>query len=177
MNYELERKTIREILPNVSDVIQAVIDGIKNKVKDKQFVFDMSNYGYISREKQICVGCLATATICNIYDIKFEDANILGFTNINGCHVAEIVCVDYDTLSIFESAINQIRYGSLLKLFYYYDNYLDDEIQLRIGELNEIIKWSDYGFECIDNESFRKNNKIIVKQLKNLKEAMLKYNL
>lgn len=177
MNYELEYKTIKDILPKVSDVIQAVIDGIKNKVKDKQFVFDMSNYGYISREKQICVGCLATATICNIYDIKFEDANIRGFTNINGCHVADIASVDYNSLSIFESAINQIRYGSLLKLFHYYNDYISDEMYFQIDQFSEHIRWDNYGFESIDNESFRKHNKIIIIQLKKLKLALIANDL
>lgn len=93
------------------EIMQAMIDGLTNpKIK-----VNMSSYGdvksdpyFIFFKRDICVGCAATNTICNIARTTFNKKSITTRTSRS----SHIDC-SYNFLLTFEFAIDCLRKGNI----------------------------------------------------------------
>ena len=105
------------------EIVQAMIDGLKkpwvkvNMCSFGDFQIEKKWFGLISRE--VCYGCAATNTICEIAGITFTPENIWSTG-----HRADAVNATYDFMNGFECAIDYFRMGDIIntnKMFKYLD--------------------------------------------------------
>lgn len=101
---------------SAKEVIMAMVDGLK-----KEWVtVDMDTFGSVVEdvEKEVCVGCAATNTVCQLLDRPLTPEEVdsdrpEGYWK----RIAAAVGASPDFLRTFEGAIDELRQGDL----YYYN--------------------------------------------------------
>lgn len=138
-----------------SEIILAMVDSLTPPPKIK---VDMGTYGEVNKvdkrflgikygTKEVCFGCAATNTICQISGKIFDKTNIyLVETRAN------FLDVDYVFLQIFETAIDKLRRGSICGY-----NSVASEIDVaEIKECDEIkLPFLDTDYKKEDLEPYR----------------------
>ena len=175
-----------------SDVIDLVIKGIKSKKKDKNFIFDMADYGSIlinDDKKPVCFGCLANVALCESIKFKVEDftkfkheyeriengmiqhRNCNSNRSRNSDRVSDFIITNNQFtfkqnqfLYSMEDAIDALRRGVLGYLFelFGFDSYDCDS------------KYAEYLDYYIDNDFFKDNYKDVLNIFNTLKKALVR---
>lgn len=149
-----KNKSIKQVLKKPSDAINAIIKGIKAKIKDDKFKFDMSNYGAIV-DKQICLGCLATSTIHTVYDVGYDDFVNTRLQCASAINVAKLVYNKHSNeieheyaqeFNVFEDTIDSLRTGQIRPLlrFYEFDYHSDSYLAVE-NKINELVCFTEMG--------------------------------
>jgi hypothetical protein len=87
-------------------IVEVMVESLKNPV----IKVDMNYFGTV--QDQVCYGCAATNAVCKIADAKY------GFKNISRCELrSKFLKVDYDYLSFFETAIDNLRIGNIMSFY------------------------------------------------------------
>ena len=90
----------------------AMIKGLKNQEKREDFTINMGSYGEVYSnndiDQKICAGCAATCAIQEYFGINFDADNIY-----QRYHRADAVGVDFNTIIKLETAIEDLRTGSV----------------------------------------------------------------
>jgi hypothetical protein len=109
----MENKTIFSNLNSFSDIVQAMVDGVK-----KEWVnVDMRSFGHTKTHRILginvgekCYGCAATNTLCELMQESFTKDQIR-------CIKTRVIKVNYGIstkdLKYFESAIDLLRNGNI----------------------------------------------------------------
>lgn len=110
MKSKTKKQTFTQKVRSMSgaEIIMAMIKGLKKPCT----VIDMYTFGRADRE--ICYGCAATNTICEISGIKFTPKTI---NETEGR--AKTVKTKESFLNNFEDAINELRMGNFSNYNYY----------------------------------------------------------
>lgn len=138
-------------LEKPSDVIEAIIMGIKKFMYDENFEFNMMHYGYAYKEKGKikCVGCLATVAIHTAYDFNYNEhfesvkAQTTDRVGVGYYDVYNVKGVDYRKNGVYdlEQAINRIRYASLFAIFNFLGLYSDDkQLELKLHKYHNYLQ-------------------------------------
>jgi hypothetical protein len=100
-------KLIKAAGGKASDVLDAMIQGLKNHPKN--FEVDMDVYGEFSNE--ICFGCAATCTVMQISGVTFTPYDIG-----DRADRAKVIKISEKDLDAFEWAIDSVRRGYMWRL-------------------------------------------------------------
>ena len=106
-------KTFKDLLPETSDAVQAMYEGLLTQSKRKDFEIDMDSFG--KSNGKICFGCAATCAVQQATGINLTPASI----NTLKDRTTKLK-IDYEDLHSFEHAIDMFRKGYSELLFYYY---------------------------------------------------------
>ena len=118
------RRLFLKNAPTPSAAIFAMVRGIKNQLKNDNFVINMSTFGVYLQEKAICSGCAATCAIIEISG--YTENQVVDPDRGAGMLVkpSEVGRKIYDdnihTLHTFEEAIDEVRKGDIYRLLYWY---------------------------------------------------------
>lgn len=138
---ELKTPRIRDIIKKPSQAIRAMIRGLQRQGRRKQFRIKMSSWGHT--EKEMCYGCAAT---CTVQEIAHRNL-VPGKELINDTYDrARFFGFDRDDLDNFEQAMNQVRLGSFISLYWFLG------IQCRSYPVEVVVdKWHEW---CADRGSY-----------------------
>lgn len=107
-------RKITDVISKPSEALRAMVDGLIEQSKRKDFVIDMINWG--SKVNGVCYGCAATCTIQKLAGVNF-DSDEIGDTETR----AVVLGFDRDELNNFENSIEDVRSGLVLSLFIFFD--------------------------------------------------------
>lgn len=99
-----------------SRVVRATIHGLKTAHEDPNFVLDMDTYGDTVNEdnKTMCVGCMATAAMQSLFNVKFNVREIeYRLKRFTALHTPS---TSHSYLQRLEWAIDDLRQGSVRPL-------------------------------------------------------------
>ena len=104
-------ESIKQLIQNKPSIaLQAMVDGLKEQSKRKDFKIRMTTFG--ESNNKFCYGCAATCTLQKIAG-KDLTADNIGLTNDR----ATFLKFDPIELKSFELAIDEAREGCLYELF------------------------------------------------------------
>lgn len=105
-------KKITDYISKPSEALKAMVDGLINQSKRKDFKIDMKYFG--RGVKGVCFGCAATCAIQQITGRKFTATNV-GDEDFEKRE--KVMKVDY---CVFEDCINLARKGIMYDLFNFF---------------------------------------------------------
>ena len=130
-----DRKRILSLIPNISDAIQAMVDGIEDAIiniqnRNTRIVLNMETYGEVTKDG-ICYGCAATVAIEKVFK-QLYDKNNIGSVNDR----ANYMGIHVSVLNHLEIMFNSLRQADFSQLVYLYDDY---KIQNAIYFIEEYV--------------------------------------
>lgn len=134
---------IREVVTKPSQVINAVVTGLRKHSQREDFEIDMSTYGS-KRDlgnSPICYGCAATSCLQQLAgrDLTAEFFIERDFWGEMGDSKGSPLGLDWEEVNNFESVINNFRLGSFGSLFWYFNIILSSS---KISCLEDNYKFS-----------------------------------
>lgn len=124
------------------EIVLAMIHGLEHEwVK-----VNMCSYADIRKtpEGEVCFGCAATNTVCEIASIKFTTKNIGGDLAKYGR--GDAVNSDYDFLDNFEMAIDKLRRGLVLSY-----NRIAEHLQIAV------LPKPEYNLPRLENDNYKED--------------------
>lgn len=107
---------ITDLISKPSEALQAMIDGLLEQSKRKDFTIWMGSFGYVKED--MCYGCAATCAVQKIFNKNFEVHSITSRSFLFG--------ISFCDLKFFEIAIDAARNGRLSSLFSYFHKDFSD---------------------------------------------------
>jgi hypothetical protein len=154
-----ENKGIFENIDSVSSIIFAMVAGIRKKWVE----INMNTFGEIEQKsyffglikKDVCYGCAATNTLCELMDKPFTLDNIYN----RGRRAKEInFGISHSTLFTFEKGIDYLRTGNVDQ-FLYCLKIIEKETGIDVSEsmktITDISK--NFNFVELDNDNYKQN--------------------
>ena len=143
-----DRKRILSLIPNISDAIQAMVDGIEDAINYRDcFRFDMETFGYAEELEggpYFCYGCAATVAIEKIFNQLYDEDNIYPLENRANYMDISIYVLDRIE-KMFHDLCNDVNF---YQLDYLYDRYTIDDVV-------ELLRSHIPGFDDYNNPNFR----------------------
>jgi hypothetical protein len=133
---------------SVSDIIFAMIHGLK-----KEWVeVDMDTFGSVT-DDEVCFGCAATNTLCQLMDKPFTVDNIIGLHE----RAKEVnFGISTHTLRRFEVSIDNLRTGCIITFLLYLSS-LEDEIGFVIEEEKIKSICMEFNLPELENSNYKTN--------------------
>jgi len=103
-------KSIKELAPNPSDALQAMVDGLREQSKREDFIIDMG--WFVGKEDGICCGCAATCALQRLAGVNFTIENSINANRFDLLQLKGAIS--------FESVIDDARQGYMSELFGFY---------------------------------------------------------
>ena len=153
------KKTFRTILGKPSSAIQAMVDGLRQQAKRKNFKIDMATYGEFDDEDKVCFGCAATCTVQRAMHKTFRNERM---RLIEGR--ADILGADVNDLSDFENAIDNLRVADIFALFEYFRYDTEND------EMFDYLRELEVGLPVLSNGSWKKGLREYAKLAKKLQK-------
>lgn len=134
-------KDIKELVKKPSDVVTAMVKGLLRQNEREDFKINMNAFGIYSTSENICFGCAATSTVCELTKVPLDSMylpNVYGQLNYAIGNNSELIdrtglLLGYEGVSRFETAVDYLRRGDIFMLLVYFgfDNALSMSVQLR----------------------------------------------
>lgn len=147
------KKTIFDSLTCISDIIFTMVRGLQNK----WVVLNMNSYGgwgwSYSSNQEICYGCAATNTLCELMQAPFPKENIYGREN-------RLSVINYDTkfkdLQFFETSIDSLRRGNFLTFLEQISNVEDLSFKINKKKIENLYIKYPYDLSELGNDFTKK---------------------
>lgn len=124
-----------------SNAVKAMISGLKNQSKRKDFRIDMADFG--GYEEGVCFGCAAT---CSVQELSGKNFLPNSYSIRGTVNRAAFLNMHFDDLTKFEYSIDSLRNGVLYSLLDYFRVPLDLTVQLN-SEFGYLWKMNTYNWE------------------------------
>lgn len=102
----METRKIKELLPKPSDLIDAMIQGLREQSARPDFKVDMDTWGNTSAER-MCFGCAAICTMQKAFGVTFKPFQLDTLASRSSC-----LAVEKNELDEFEMTVDGLRRGN-----------------------------------------------------------------
>ena len=124
-----ELKRMRDVCPNPSDAVRAMVMGLRTARQTSNFFVDMDVYSHVNSwsDKKICYGCAATCAIFESLNLwagmgmrEYAASRGRGNEEVDAAGVESLTGVAWTDLKRWESTIDALRLGDPGCIYRYY---------------------------------------------------------